>query len=43
MSITLADLEYVVPVKIGTPGVTVNLDFDTGTRACFTCLLYARY
>jgi hypothetical protein len=24
------DLEYVVPVKIGTPGVTLNLDFDTG-------------
>ncbi|KAF8318941.1 aspartic peptidase domain-containing protein [Cantharellus anzutake] len=25
------DLEYVVPVTIGTPGVTVNLDFDTGS------------
>lgn len=25
------DTEYVVPVKIGTPGVTVNLDFDTGS------------
>lgn len=25
------DMEYVVPVKIGTPGVTVNLDFDTGS------------
>lgn len=24
------DLEYVVPVTIGTPGVTLNLDFDTG-------------
>ena len=24
------DLEYVVPVSIGTPGVTLNLDFDTG-------------
>ena len=24
-------MEYVVPVKIGTPGVTVNLDFDTGS------------
>lgn len=24
-------LEYVVPVKIGTPGVTLNLDFDTGS------------
>jgi len=25
------DLEYVVAVKIGTPGVTLNLDFDTGS------------
>lgn len=24
------DLEYVVPVTIGTPGVTLDLDFDTG-------------
>lgn len=24
-------MEYVVPVTIGTPGVTVNLDFDTGS------------
>ncbi|KAJ7801244.1 hypothetical protein B0H14DRAFT_3489842 [Mycena olivaceomarginata] len=24
-----ADAEYVVSVKIGTPGVTLNLDFDT--------------
>ncbi|KAI0638655.1 acid protease [Trametes polyzona] len=24
-------LEYVVPVKIGTPGVTLHLDFDTGS------------
>lgn len=24
-------LEYVVPVTIGTPGVTLNLDFDTGS------------
>ncbi|KAJ7344068.1 hypothetical protein DFH08DRAFT_962210 [Mycena albidolilacea] len=24
-----ADAEYVVPVKIGTPGVTLDLDFDT--------------
>ncbi|KAF8484353.1 aspartic peptidase domain-containing protein [Gautieria morchelliformis] len=25
------DLEYVVPVTVGTPGVTLNLDFDTGS------------
>ena len=25
------DLEYVVPVTIGTPGVTLNLDLDTGS------------
>jgi len=25
------DLEYVVAVKIGTPGVTLHLDFDTGS------------
>jgi len=25
------DLEFVVPVTIGTPGVTVHLDFDTGS------------
>lgn len=24
-------LQYVVAVKIGTPGVTLNLDFDTGS------------
>ena len=24
-------MEYVVPVTIGSPGVTVNLDFDTGS------------
>lgn len=23
------DLEYVVPVLIGTPGITLTLDFDT--------------
>ncbi|CDO77213.1 hypothetical protein BN946_scf184747.g26 [Trametes cinnabarina] len=27
----VASLEYVVPVKIGTPGVTLHLDFDTGS------------
>ncbi len=27
------DLEYVVPVTIGTPGVTLNLDFDTGVSS----------
>jgi len=25
------DLEYVVPVTVGTPGETLNLDFDTGS------------
>ncbi|KAL7282768.1 hypothetical protein ACG7TL_004244 [Trametes sanguinea] len=30
-SIQNGSLEYVVPVKIGTPGVTLNLDFDTGS------------
>lgn len=25
------DLEYVVAVKVGTPGVTLQLDFDTGS------------
>lgn len=25
------DLEYVVNVRIGTPGVTLRLDFDTGS------------
>ena len=30
----LQDLEYVVPVTIGTPGVTLNLDFDTGVSPC---------
>ncbi|KII84530.1 hypothetical protein PLICRDRAFT_179353 [Plicaturopsis crispa FD-325 SS-3] len=25
------DLEYVVPVKVGTPGVSLKLDFDTGS------------
>ncbi|KAI0069840.1 acid protease [Panus rudis PR-1116 ss-1] len=30
-SIQNGTLEYVVPVKIGTPGITVNLDFDTGS------------
>ncbi|KAH9854865.1 acid protease [Lenzites betulinus] len=30
-SIQNGNLEYVVPVKIGTPGVTLHLDFDTGS------------
>ncbi|KAJ7633432.1 acid protease [Mycena polygramma] len=29
--IYLRSAEYIVPVKIGTPGVTLNLDFDTGS------------
>ncbi|KAM0752746.1 acid protease [Meredithblackwellia eburnea MCA 4105] len=29
------DLEYVVDVKVGTPGVTLQLDFDTGSSDCW--------
>lgn len=31
LNLELPSTEYVVAVKVGTPGVTVNLDFDTGS------------
>lgn len=37
----LDDLEYVVPVKVGTPGVSLKLDFDTGSSGTpFSSLLH---